>query len=156
MPVWMWWVLIGLAFLALEIPSQGFYLIWFGLGALAAAAAAALGLGLIGQLGTFFAVSVVLLLFMRPITYRLIYKDTPDFDTNVDRMVGQIVDVIETVDNLKGSGGVRVFGSDYNALSVVDGTVIEVGRKARVLAVKGSRLVVEPVDAIHPAEGKES
>lgn len=156
MPVWMWWVLIGLAFLALEIPSQGFYLIWFGMGALAAGLAAGLGLGLVGQLGVFFAVSTVLLLFMRPITQRLVYKDTPHFDTNVDRMVGQIVDVIETVDNLNGTGGVRVFGADYNALSGVDGTVIEVGRKARVLTVKGSRLVVEPVDSIHPAEGKES
>lgn len=151
MPVWMIWVILGLGLMALEIPSQGFYMLWFGVGALIAAAVS-LFAGLPVQIIVFLSTSVLMVAFLRPITHRIIYRNTPEFDTNVDRLVGAIGDVVETVDNLRGTGGVRVFGADYNALSRADGVVIEPGRRARVHAVKGARLVVEPVDSVYPDE----
>lgn len=136
----MW--LIGLvAMVAIEIASLGLTTIWFAGGALVATIASALGAPIWIQITLFLTVSVLLLIFTRPIVVKYFNKDRAK--TNVEGMIGKQAIVISQIDNLKGIGQVSVGGIEWSARSGKDGTPIAVGEVVHVLAVNGVKLIVE-------------
>ena len=62
--------------------------------------------------------------------------------TNIDELPGQKAEVIETIDNAKGSGTVRLRGVEWMARSV-DDTVIEEGKVVTIQSVSGVKLLVK-------------
>ena len=69
------------------------------------------------------------------------YDPTADEGVNVDRIVGTHCRVIETVDNIAGSGLVRCHGNDWAARTLDDDDIYEAGESVTVVAVEGVRLV---------------
>ena len=65
---------------------------------MAAAIAAGIGVGIVPQLLLFFGVSLVLLIFTRPVAMKLMNKNTEK--TNVDSLLGKTAVVIQKIDNL--------------------------------------------------------
>ena len=92
------------------------------------------------QILLFLAVSVVLLVFTRPLAVRYMNKNQQK--TNVDSIPGKTGVVVETIDNLKAEGQVMLDGMVWTAKSE-SGDTIEEGKVVKVLAVEGVKLIVE-------------
>ena len=95
------------------------------------------------QVVLFFAVSILLLLCLRPLSKRLIKQKK--VATNADSNIGKEAVVTERIDNLQGSGAVRISGVEWSARSA-DGSEIEKGPVVRVLRIEGVKVCVERAD----------
>ncbi len=130
------WLWLTLALLVVEMITSGFVIGAFGFGTLAGALAAWLEVGRNGQLIAFSVVSVLSLVFLRPIFVRwLSPHPTP---SNVDLLVGQTGTVIDTVPSGQ-HGRVRLANEEWRATASEN---LSIGESVRVTAVSGNTLVV--------------
>ncbi|MBQ7933190.1 MAG: NfeD family protein [Lachnospiraceae bacterium] len=136
------WLILLIVTIAIEALTLGLTSIWFAGGALVAILAALLNLPVIVQIVLFVVVSVVMLIFTRPIAVKYFNKDR--IRTNVESMVGKQAIVISEIDNLQGIGQVTVGGQEWSARSADDKLSFQVGEVVRVVAVNGVKLVVKP------------
>ena len=97
MEPFMWLGIVAL-FLVIEAVTVGLTTIWFAGGALVAAVASGLGASQAVQWILFFAVSVILLIFTRPLAVR--YMNRGVERTNVNRLIGEKAVVIQKISNL--------------------------------------------------------
>ena len=134
-----WLILLGIL-LVIEIITLGLTTIWFAGGALIAFLVAILGGALWLQVVVFLAVSMLLLIFTRPIAMKYMNKNVQK--TNVDSLEGEIAVVILTIDNLKGTGQVVIRGMEWSAKARGD-KVIKEGTVVKVITVEGVKAVVE-------------
>ena len=94
-----YWLVIFIVLLIIEIITMGLTTIWFALGALAAFLAGVFGFGTAVQVGVFLVVSLVLLALTRPVAVKYFNKDRTK--TNAESLIGQHGLVVEDVDTLK-------------------------------------------------------
>lgn len=134
-----WLILLGVL-LIIEIITLGLTTIWFAGGAFVAFLVAILGGPIWLQIVIFLVVSVLLLLFTRPIAMKYMNKNVQK--TNVDSLEGEKAVVIETIDNLKGTGKVVLRGMEWSAKTRKDKEIKE-GTVVKVIAVEGVKAVVE-------------
>lgn len=143
MNMWMIvWLVIAAIMIISEIVSLGLTSIWFAGGALIAALAAHLGAHWAVQLVIFAAVSMVLLIFTRPIVAKRMIKEP--VKTNVESLIGQRAVVKEDVDNLKGTGMVVLNGIEWTARAAED-VVIEKDSSVEIVEIKGVKLIVKNI-----------
>ena len=133
--------------LVIEIITLGLSTIWFAGGALAAFIAALLGADLYLEIILFLAVSLVLLLFTRPVVMR--YLNANKTATNVDSLIGEQAIVTKPINNLLGQGEVMVGGTPWSARSAEENGAIEKDAIVRVLKVDGVKLIVERKENVH-------
>lgn len=137
------WVALLIVLAVIEIATLGLTTIWFAGGALIALIAAALGLPLFVQITLFLVVSVVLLVFTRPVAVK--FFNTERVKTNVDSIVGQQAVVTEEIHNLKSTGRATLNGMEWTARSVDDNKIIPAGAVTVVRKVSGVKLLVEEI-----------
>lgn len=135
------WLLILLVCIIVEFISMGLTTVWFAGGALVAIIAAALHVPIAFQVALFLIVSILLLIFTRPIAVKYFNKDR--IRTNAESMIGRQAIVISEINNLEGIGQVTVNGMEWSARSM-DDTEIAVGEVVIVRAINGVKLIVEP------------
>lgn len=135
------WLVLLIVAIVIEVISMGLTSIWFAGGALAAILAAMIQLPVIVQVLLFFLVSVLLLAFTRPLAVRYFNKDR--VKTNVESMVGRQAIVTSEIDNLQGIGQVTVGGLEWSARSSEEGLRIPMGSVVDVVSVSGVKLVVK-------------
>ena len=136
------WLLLLIVFIIVELVTMGLTTIWFAAGSLAAALSALVNAPVVVQVGLFLVVSIVLLLFTRPIAVRFFNKER--VKTNVESLVGRQAIVISEIDNLEGIGQVTVGGQEWAARSMEESGKIPVGTVVFVRAINGVNLLVEP------------
>ena len=136
------WLGLFILLLVIEIITVGLTTIWFAAGALAALAANVMGADLIIQIIIFLAVSVVLLIFTRPWAEK--HLNRKRVRTNYEREIGKVIRITEKVDNLNQTGKSVVDGQEWTVRSRNDSDIFEAGALARVVAVSGVKLIVEP------------
>lgn len=134
------WLVVLAILLVIEFLTLGLTTVWFAGGALVAFLVSLAGGPLWLQLLLFIAVSVVLLLFTRPLAVKYLNKDVQK--TNVNSIPGQKGIVTATIDNLKAEGQVTIQGMEWTARAK-NGNTIEKGKVVRVTAVEGVKLIVE-------------
>ena len=134
------WLVVLAILLVIEFLTLGLTTVWFAGGALVSFLVSLAGGPLWLQLLLFIAVSVVLLLFTRPLAVKYLNKDVQK--TNVDSIPGQKGIVTATIDNLKAEGQVTIQGMEWTARAK-NGNTIEKGKVVRVTAVEGVKLIVE-------------
>ena len=137
------WLGIVALFLVIEAATVGLTTIWFAGGALIAAIAAWIGAGEAVQWILFIAVSLVLLIFARPVAVRYMNKDVEK--TNVERLMGQKAVVIQEIDNLNQTGLVRVGDVEWMARTKSDDVQIPDKAVVVIKEVQGVKLIVEEV-----------
>lgn len=120
---------------------MGLTSIWFAGGALAAILATVLHAPVFVQVILFFLVSIVLLIFTRPVAVRYFNRDR--VKTNVESMVGRQAVVTGEINNLQGIGQVMVSGQEWSARSVDDSVRIPVGAVVNVVSINGVKLMVK-------------
>ncbi|HHC09273.1 MAG TPA: hypothetical protein ENK55_11240 [Actinobacteria bacterium] len=139
---WQWIWIGAAAVLAIgEMLTAGFFLLPFAVGAAAAGILAFLGVGPVVQLLTFIVVSVLFLVVLQ----RYARKDDAQVrvDAGAGRYVGSIALVLEPVDRHRG-GLVRLGTEEWRATTDQPIT-IPADAEVRVVEVRGTRLVVEPI-----------
>jgi membrane protein implicated in regulation of membrane protease activity len=134
------WLAVAAVMIIAEIASMGLTSIWFAGGALVAAIIAQCGGHWALQLVCFAAVSVVLLIFTRPLFAKHIMKTNEK--TNVESLIGEKAIVKERIDNVKAEGAAMVNGLEWTARSA-DDTVIEAGSTVEIVEVRGVKLIVK-------------
>ena len=140
MSIWFWWVVAALAFIILEIFTNGFAVACFSVGCLAAAVSAAIAPDVIWLQVLLFAVfSALAIIFVRPLVLK--YLDKGEKPSNADTLIGQNAKVIEEIPE-GDKGRVRIFGDDWQALSQ-DGKAIAAGTKVQILSRDGNILTVK-------------
>lgn len=137
-----WLIAVGVLII-LEMFTMGLTTIWFAGGALVAFIADVSGAPLWIQIVCFLVVSIVLLVFTRPITEKYFNKSRAK--TNVDGFVGQQGRVIEEINRYKQTGKVMLNGMEWTAVSNEDDMVIALEEKVEVVKVEGAHLVVTVV-----------
>lgn len=138
------WLVLLIIAIVVEIASMGLTSIWFAGGALVAILAAILQAPVFLQVILFFVVSIVLLIFTRPVAVRYFNRDR--IKTNVESMVGRQAVVTGEIDNLQGIGQVTVAGQEWSARSIDDKLRIPVGSVVNVVSISGVKLLVKVDD----------
>lgn len=134
------WLIALVAFLVIEGITVTLVCIWFAGGALIGLLAAALHAPIWLQVLLFLLVSIILLVYTRPIAMKFFNKDR--VKTNVSGIIGKQAIVVDEIDNLQGLGKVTVGGQEWTARSTVEDQIIPVGTVVVVEEVKGVKLMV--------------
>jgi membrane protein implicated in regulation of membrane protease activity len=111
--------------------------------ALAAMLAAFFGAELWLQITLFVVVSVGMLLALRPLLKK--YITPKKLRTNVDSVIGSQGLVLEPIDNLAGTGRVKLGGMEWSARSE-NGEPIETGTIVKVEKIEGVKVFVSTVN----------
>ena len=145
MPAQFWWVWMILAAICIvaEIFTAGFFILWFGVGALAAGLLSLLGLGAGWQWAAFVVVSGVLFAVSRRFAERFTKKQPPGI--GADRFIGKQGLVLEKIDNRENTGRVRIDKEEWRADSET-GEDIPKGERVEVTRVDGTHMVVKPLE----------
>ena len=138
------WLGILAALLFIEAITAGLTTIWFAGGALIAAIASYVGANLTIQILLFLCVSVVLLIFTRPVAMRYFNKET--VQTNANSLIGKKAVVIQEIDNLAQTGQVRINDIEWTARSVDDGVKIEKDTIVEIREIQGVKLIVRKTE----------
>lgn len=137
------WLVLLIICIGIEVATMGLTTIWFAGGALVAIFAAVVGAPIWLQAIIFIVISLVLLFFTRPIAVKYFNKDR--VKTNVESMVGRQAIVISEIDNLQGIGQVTVGGQEWSARSAEEKVKIAVGAVVVVVAINGVKLIVRDI-----------
>ncbi len=136
------WFAAVVVFAMVEAATVSLVSLWFVGGSLAALIASLLGAELWLQIVLFVAASGGLLACLRPFLKKVLTpRITP---TNFDRILGQKVPVTETIDNLQGTGAVKVEGNTWSARSE-NGEIIEEDTVVEILKIQGVKVIVKAV-----------
>ena len=136
------WAVAIVVFLVLEAMTVGLVTIWFAVGSVAALLASIFGAPLWLQLLWFFVISIAALILTRPLVKKYLNNRTQA--TNADMYVGKECLVLETIDNVAGTGAVKVAGKVWTARSA-DDSVIPDGARVEALRIEGVKLIVKPI-----------
>ena len=99
-----------------------------------------LGFGVVAQVVSFLAVSIILLVLTRPIAMK--YFNRERLKTNAESLIGQRALVTEVVDTLSATGKGEVNGMEWSAKT--EGCdVIETGTVVLIRGIQGVKLIVE-------------
>lgn len=133
------WTALIIVFLVIEGIAPGLTSIWFAAGAVAGLVASLIGLGIGWQIVAFVIVSAVTLIITRPLARKYVNRKVQP--TNADRVVGQTGVVTEDIDNIAGTGAVKVGGKIWTARSE-NGCKIDSGTIVTAVSIRGVTLRV--------------
>lgn len=135
------WLVVLIVSIGVEVATLGLTSIWFAGGAVVAVIVAAFHGPVWLQILLFFAVSLLLLFFTRPIAVRYFNRDR--VRTNVESMIGRQAIVTSEIDNLQGIGQVTVGGQEWSARTEADEMNLQPGTVVDIVAVNGVKLIVK-------------
>lgn len=135
------WLIVLVLSIGVEVATLGLASIWFAGGALVALIASAFHAPVVVQILLFFAVSIVLLIFTRPIAVKYFNKDR--VKTNAESLVGKQAIVTGDIDNIQGTGRVVVAGQEWTARCEDENGKLPEGTVVNIVAISGVKLIVK-------------
>ena len=136
------WLAVFVLMAGLEAVTLGLASIWFAIGALVSCLIAWLGGGIPLQVAAFLAVSIILIIFTRPIAVK---KLKIGKEKNVTEQIeGRRGLVTETVKPF-GTGLVKVDGAVWTAIGEYPEVMIQAGCRVQVLRIEGVKLIVKQI-----------
>ena len=139
--MWKIWLIISGICLIIESFTLGFFVFWFSIGAIFALITSLFTTSIIIQSTVFVITSTLLLLLTKPLIKKFV-KTPKTKPTNVYSIIGKEGIVLETIDNINGTGKVKVNGELWSAISDSN---IEKDEKIKVISVNGVKLKVEKI-----------
>ena len=140
------WLGLMILFIVMEIATVGLTAIWLAGGALAALIVSVAGPGIEWQILAFIIVSFLLLVFTRPFAKK--YINAHHVKTNYEELIGEVVKVTETVDNLEQTGSAVARGLEWTARSEENGEKLPKGTLAQVVDVSGVKLILKRYEEV--------
>lgn len=126
--------------LVVEALTAGLTTIWFAGGALIAAIAAYFGASIAIQIILFLCVSILLVIFTRPLAIRVMNKSVTK--TNVHSLIGKKAIVTREISNLAQTGQVRINDIEWKARTASDDIIIPEKAVVVIEEVNGVKLIV--------------
>ena len=134
------WIICAVVFIVIEAIVSGLVTIWFTIGGAVAAALAAGGAPIPAQVVVFFAVSLVLLIFTRPIlSKKLKVGREKNYTEQLEGKPGLVVEAIEPFK----SGQVKVGGILWTAVGETEHFAAPAGINIEIVRVEGVKLIVK-------------
>jgi membrane protein implicated in regulation of membrane protease activity len=134
------WIVIAVIFAAVEGFTLGLVTIWFTIGAAASTVVALAGGDPLLQTVVFFGVSIVLLIFTRPILVKKLKVGREK--NNIEQLEGGVALVTEKVEPFK-SGLVKVNGVIWTAVGEDREFSADTGEEVEIVRVEGVKLIVK-------------
>ena len=135
------WLILFVILLVIEILTMGLTTVWFAGGALVAFILAFVGFGLPVQIIVFLVVSIGLLVLTRPIAMKFFNQERQK--TNAESLIGQKAVVLETIDTLHGTGRAEVNGMEWSAKTDDTDEIISPGEVVVIEGIQGVKLIVK-------------
>jgi len=139
--LWLFWTIITIVCLIMELSSGDFYVTCFAIGALVSVVTAILGLPFWLQVVVWAVCSVLSIWLIRPHLVQAIRRGADERKSNADALMGQVGEVSQTI-VAGGYGRVKLDGDDWKAEAP---SVHEVGAKVKVVGRESIILQVERV-----------
>ena len=145
METWIFWAVIAVIAFVAEAATVGLVSVWFGLAAVVTSLFSAVFVDVITSKVLFITCQIVIFigcsaLFLY-LTKPLCRKFFNPKETNAPANIGKEALVTEDIDNLEGSGAVKIGGIIWSAKSE-NNEIIRKGEKVTVKAISGVSLVV--------------
>ena len=137
-----YWLILIIVLVVLEIITLGLTTIWFAGGALAGFILSMLDVQPVLQWAAFCVVSLILLFCTRPWALRY-FNNQKKEKTNVDSLIGKTAVVTSAISNLEAQGEAVVNGAAWTARSEEDSVEIPEGTHVEIVAVQGVKLIVK-------------
>ena len=137
--IWYIWLSLAVFFLIIESMTVEIISIYFTGGALVSMALSLFGVPLEWQIFAFCVVSIILIIFTRPIVARYLKRN--ESKTNVDTLIGDVATVTKEILPDE-RGEVKIKGQYWLAVSA-NNDIIELGSKVSILAIEGAKLIVK-------------
>ena len=138
------WLIVFIVLTAIEMATFQLVTIWFAVGAVAAFITSLFSTSLEIQLIVFLAVSMLLLILVRPIAGR--FLQTKTVKTNVDSLIGDYATVTARIHNQEGFGKAVIRGQEWTAAAEKDYEIIEAGSRVVVTGIRGVKLIVAKIE----------
>lgn len=140
--LWLFWTIITVVCLIMELSSGDFYVTCFALGALVSICLAVAGLPFWVQVIAWAVCSVLSMWLIRPHLVHAIHQGADDRKSNADALLGQVGEVTQTI--VAGDyGRVKLDGDDWKAEAPSSSVNIEVGTKVKIVGRESIILEVE-------------
>jgi len=143
---WALWLTVFLAFAVVVMLTLDLFFIMLGGGALAGLIADFSGADFWLQIVIFCVVSLLMIVFVRPVALNHLRKGPAEQLSNIDRLIGQPALVIEAVSST--SGLVKIGGDVWSARSATG--VLDAGATVQVTKIDGATAVVAPASDNSP------
>lgn len=142
--MWQIWLIVaGLCFI-IEMATVGFFVFWFGIGALISMLVSIFfPENIILQATVFVISSVILLLLTKPLVNKFTKKDKK-IETNAYSIIGKKGIVVQDINPAFGVGQIKISGEVWSAKTSNE-TTIEKGTEIKVIQIDGVKAVVEPI-----------
>ena len=142
----MFWVWLGIVAvtLILEIVTLDLVSIWFSIGGVIPLILSAIGeIPIEIQIVVFVVISAVLIIFVRKIAQKFLFKGNENITTNVDALIGKKCRLLEDID-LEKNGSLKVNDIVWTAKSK-DDKVIKKGQLVEIVGVEGNKMIVQEI-----------
>ena len=140
--MWQYWLIVSGLFFIGEILTVGFLIFWLGIAALISMFVSFFTSNLIIQMTVFVISSAILILATKPLIKKI--TDNKTIVTNAYSIVGKNALVIQEIDNVKGSGQIKIGGEIWSAQSE-ESTIIPVDTEIEISKIEGVKVIVKPV-----------
>jgi membrane protein implicated in regulation of membrane protease activity len=140
--LWLFWVIVCVLCLILEVSSGTFYILCFAIGAFFSIVSSCIGIPFWAQVIVFAVFSVLSIFCVRPLAIRYLHRGEDKRESNVDALIGRIGIVIDRIEE-GGSGYVKIDGDEWKAVTT-DGSAIEKGAKVKVISMESIVVTVVP------------
>ncbi len=134
------WMFLAILLIVIEIFTIGFVIGSLGLAAFFTAIVAYIGFPIEFQFIVFIVSSLVIFFMLRPFAKKYL-APKKKVETNVQGLIGRKAVVIETIDNFRQTGRVKIDGDDWRARTETQ-EVIPAGREVVIKVVDGATLIV--------------
>lgn len=141
--MWQVWLIAAGVFFIVEIMTVGFLVFWFGIGALIAMIVSIFNDNILIQSAVFVLSSALLILATKPFVKKFV-KSNNNVKTNVYSIIEKNGLVTEEINNIEGTGIVKIAGEEWSA-TCNGNIIIPKGTKVKILEVRGVKVLVEPL-----------
>ena len=115
--MWVFWLIAAGIFFIIEMATIGFLVFWLGIGAILAMLTSFITDSILIQSLVFVITSTLLLIFTRPLVDKFI-KVPKEIKTNAYSIIGKKGIVISKINNIEGTGQIKIGGEVWSAKSL--------------------------------------
>ena len=138
--MWLVWLVIAAVLFVGEILTAGFLLLWFAIAAVVALFVSFFTTNLFIQILIFLIVSIILLIFTRPLLSK--YTNGDNTITNSNAIIGKTAIVTEDISLLNSTGQINVDGEIWSAKTMDPNLTIPKGSKVEIIGIDGVKACV--------------
>ena len=138
--MWLVWLVIAGALFVGKILTAGFLLLWFAIAAVIAMLVSFVTTNLFIQVLVFVIVSILLLIFTRPLLSK--YVKSNNTITNSNAIIGKMAIVTEEISLLNSTGQINVDGEVWSAKTMDPNLTIPKGSRVEIIGIDGVKACV--------------